>query len=188
LEFTPAGLVYTLEGPLGAPEEDVSQADVTTWTTFQTPSSDSRTRPQKGQRVLVVEDEPFIAMELQALLESEGHTVVGPALNLERARKLVDGEQFDLVLLDINMGDEKSTPIAIELLDLGISFAFVTGYADAGFMPSRLQAVPRINKPYGLDEIREIIDILTRGAVTDPGSLPSADSPSGLDGTRAGST
>src|SRR5262249_52948792 len=111
-----------------------------------------------------VEDEPLVAIELQAILEEAGHTVVGPAMNLARGLEFVRNDRFDIALLDISLGREKSFPIALELLRREIPFAFVTGYTDLNSVPEELRAAPRVKKPYGVDEIRTALRVLGTGS------------------------
>ena len=61
-------------------------------------------------RVLVVEDEALIAMDLQALLEEAGYQVLGPANSSAAALALIDNEEPDVALLDVNLG--RSTLLA----------------------------------------------------------------------------
>ena len=160
ISFEPEGLVYTLEGPLTALEEFTPKE------LGSTAQVDGRARPdispgsgrsQKQLRILVVEDEPLVAIELQSVLEGEGHAVVGPAMNLARGLDLARADGFDLAFLDISLGEEKSFPIARELARKRIPFAFVTGYTDINAVPEELRSATRIQKPYGIDDIRRAI-------------------------------
>jgi DNA-binding NarL/FixJ family response regulator len=104
-----------------------------------------------------VEDEPLVAIELQSVLEGEGHAVVGPAMNLARGLDLARADGLDLAFLDISLGEEKSFPIARELARRRIPFAFVTGYTDINAVPEELRSATRIQKPYSVDDIRRAI-------------------------------
>ena len=68
-----------------------------------------------GKRVLVVEDEYFVATDLQRALQKEGACVVGPAGDLARGMALLDGEPVDAAVLDVNLEGSVSLPIADEL-------------------------------------------------------------------------
>jgi two-component sensor histidine kinase/DNA-binding response OmpR family regulator len=162
IAFEPEGLVYTLEGPLTALEEfspregnSIAQSDGLI-------RSDAALggASEKRYQILVVEDEPLVAIELQSVLEGEGHTVVGPAMNLARGLDLARADKFDLAFLDISLGEEKSFPIARELARRRIPFAFVTGYTDVNAVPEELRGATRIQKPYGIDDIKSAIDRL----------------------------
>lgn len=164
IAFAPEGLIYTLEGPLCAHDDSVSaDAIVHSEVLIKPGGSIAKSRQEARHRILVVEDEPLVAIELQAVLEGEGHTVVGPAMNLARGLELIRNDRFDMALLDISLGKEKSFPLAAELLRLGIPFAFVTGYTDINSVPEELRIAPRVKKPYGLEDIRSAIDHLRSG-------------------------
>jgi two-component sensor histidine kinase len=113
-----------------------------------------------GKRILIVEDEPLVAMQLQAELERAGLRVVGPVGSLALGMAAVANELFDAALLDVSLGREISTPIADRLLDKRIPFAFATGYADVGLLPAHLRRIVRLSKPYAADEVRQVLDSL----------------------------
>jgi|FEC22Drversion2_1045045.scaffolds.fasta_scaffold00023_46 CheY-like chemotaxis protein len=95
-----------------------------------------------GTRVLVVEDEFLIAMEIEAALEAAGAIVVGPAPSLEAACSLARNGDIDAAILDVNLGDEHVFPAA-ELLDQrGIPYIFHTAYP-----PKELEGRPVCVKP-----------------------------------------
>jgi two-component sensor histidine kinase/DNA-binding response OmpR family regulator len=162
ITFEPGGLVYMLEGPLVALEDTAAKdpppfrAD-TRMKLVAGPGGDG----SGSHRILVVEDEPFVAIELQAVLESEGHTVVGPAMNLAHGLELARGQNFELALLDISLGQEKSFPIASELASRAIPFVFVTGYTDIQAVPEELKSATRVQKPYRIEDIRRAIELAT---------------------------
>ncbi|MBF9234470.1 response regulator [Microvirga alba] len=97
-------------------------------------------------RVLILEDDPFIALDLQTILENEGHEIVGVSDSLVEARRYLD-ETFDCALLDIDLIDGKSFGVAAELLERQIPFAFVTASPPAE-VPHFLQLVLFIPKPF----------------------------------------
>ena len=78
--------------------------------------------------VMIVEDEPLIAMMMEALVEDVGGTAHGPYANLPAAFKALEtGAQVDVALLDCNLGREHSWPLADALAARGIPFAFTSG-------------------------------------------------------------
>ena len=113
--------------------------------------------PSRGSRILVIEDEALVALQLQADLESAGHKVVGPARSLQAGMSLVDREEIDVALIDVSLGRETSAPIADRLLARNVPFAFVTGYSDTAMLPEHLRAMPRLIKPYGLSDVQRIL-------------------------------
>lgn len=100
----------------------------------------------EGKRVLVVEDEWFIADEMRDALERCGATVVGPAPDVEAARELVHAGGFDCAVLDINLHGEQVFELARELKAKDQPFVFATGYG-ANFVPEDLSTAPRFEKP-----------------------------------------
>ena len=106
-------------------------------------------------RVLVVEDEPIVAMSLEDILESLGHAPVGPAGRLSEGLAIAEAEPLDAAILDINLGDgERSTPIAEALRRRGIVFAFASGYNS---VPEGFEGTPLIGKPYREGDIDAVL-------------------------------
>jgi CheY-like chemotaxis protein len=99
------------------------------------------------RRVLVVEDEFFLAEDLANALRAAGADVIGPAPSIDAALDLLDeAEQLDGAILDINLQGEKAYPVADALLERMIPFVFATGY-DPAHIPPRYDTVPRCYKP-----------------------------------------
>src|ERR1700687_5513892 len=100
-----------------------------------------------GLRVLVLEDEPLIAMVLIDTLEAAGGEVVGPAHDVEQALNLMAVSSIDLAVLDVNLGSgTTSAPVADCLKKNGIPFIFATGYGEKGLRVFDREQV-RIDKP-----------------------------------------
>ena len=100
----------------------------------------------QGQRVLVIEDEPLIALDLTHILSDAGAIPVGPATTVEDALELMAATDFDAALLDANLGGKPVDALAAELTRLGTPFAFVTGYG-RDWLPTAFQGVPVVTKP-----------------------------------------
>lgn len=98
-------------------------------------------------RILILEDDPLLALNLQWLLEGSGHEVAGPCGTLAEAGRLVDAA-LDFAFLDIDLPDGKSFPIAHSLGDRRVPFAFLSASREAD-LPPALRHVPFIAKPYG---------------------------------------
>jgi PAS domain S-box-containing protein len=157
--FEPEGLVCTIRGEfIGRAERSIAgvrshpEAVSVELCHQSVPPGDPLCR-----RILIVEDEPFVALQLQSDLESEGHQVVGPASNLAEGLELAQSEGFDAALVDVRLGRDTSASIADELLARRIPFAFATGYADTSMLPEHLRSVPRLKKPYALDDVRSVV-------------------------------
>lgn len=99
-----------------------------------------------GLRILVVEDEPLVAMLIEDLLLELGCKVVGPAGTVAQALALAD-TRLDGALLDVNLGVEQSYPVADKLAADGVPFAFVTGYGRHGLTGQHTER-PTIPKPF----------------------------------------
>jgi CheY-like chemotaxis protein len=106
-------------------------------------------------RILVLEDEPIIAMALEELLEDDGAQPVVVA-TLAQAFEAIEGEPFDAAILDINVHGEKSYPVGERLLEEGVPFVFASGYGDT-LGPPGLAHVPTVTKPYNSSEIAAAI-------------------------------
>lgn len=124
------------------------------------------TRDTGEVRVLVLEDEPLIAMLVVDILTDAGFTVVGPAHDLEQAKTLIDAQAIDIAVLDINLGPGvTSAPIADCLEQRGIPFILGTGYGDAALRPVD-RTRPRLSKPYNEAEFISLVSKVLSTAST----------------------
>ena len=117
---------------------------------------------QSPKRVLVVEDEMVISMLVEAMLAELGHTVVGPAPTLAAALNLARSKagEFDVAILDINLGGERSFPVAHLLSDQGAPFIFATGYGSRGLDEPFRDAIT-LNKPFQLQDLAAALERAT---------------------------
>ena len=111
-----------------------------------------QTRLFSGRRILVVEDEYFLADETRCRLEDFGAIVVGPTANVRRALDLIAQEQIDAAILDVHLGDELVFSVADELKAREINFVFATGY-DPSCMPAKYKESALFEKPTELAKI-----------------------------------
>ena len=82
----------------------------------------------KKNCVLIVEDDAFIALDIEDVLREAGFLITGPAATVQEALTLLQGsERPDVALLDYNLGDETSIPVAHKLEEMGIPFLFLSG-------------------------------------------------------------
>ena len=101
--------------------------------------------PLAPLRVLVVEDEPLVAIMLEDALQDFGYQVVGPVENLKAAIQLAASERLDAAVLDINIDGTISEAVADQLMARSIPFLLVSGYQrDLGL---RFGNVPLLRKP-----------------------------------------
>ena len=105
-----------------------------------------------GKRILVVDDEPLIAMEIVSNLREAGCEVVGPAATLERAMPLIGNDAFDAALLDGNLGGRPVDELAAALTRRNIPFAFITGYGRDG-LPKAFKHAMLISKPFNRQQL-----------------------------------
>lgn len=116
---------------------------------------------ERRLRVLVVEDEMLVAMNIEDMLLDLGHEVAGLASRLEPALSLARDAQFDLAMLDVNLAGEPSFPVAALLAGRGIPYLFATGYGAKG-IPDEYRSAPVLQKPFranDLDQALRAIDI-----------------------------
>jgi ActR/RegA family two-component response regulator len=119
--------------------------------------SDHGTRRMKSsqlanKRVLVVEDDYLVAMDIARALERAGAEVIGPAPAVAAALDALERTVPDGAILDINLGGEMAFPVADALIALGVPFIFATGY-DAQVIPVRFTHVKRCEKPMASEQI-----------------------------------
>ena len=124
-----------------------------------------------GKRVLVVEDEPILAMSIEDMLSDFGCIAVGPALSVSDALAMAREEEIDAALLDINMGNGLSFQIADVLLERGVPFCFATGYGAAG-VPAALCFVPVLPKPFTTHSLKAVLSELLEKWVEPKGKVP----------------
>jgi CheY-like chemotaxis protein len=105
-----------------------------------------------GKTILVLEDEPIIAMALEDHLEFAGAVPV-VAATLAQAHEAVERQQLDAAILDVNVHGEKSYAVAESLSARGIPFVFASGYGDT-LHQAEFAQVPTVTKPYNLEAIR----------------------------------
>lgn len=111
-----------------------------------------------GRRILVVEDEAMIALDLHEALRDCGATIVGPAGTPDEALAIIQDGKIDCALLDIKLGDEDVSAVAAALESLGVPIIFVTAYGGVR-LPREFEFRPLVSKPY---EQRALIDLIVR--------------------------
>lgn len=108
---------------------------------------DADTPPMAGHRVLLVEDDYFIATNMQSEFEQVGAQVLGPVPSVRAALALIDATpDIDAAILDINVQEEMVFPVADALQARGVPFLFATGY-ERTVIPQRFAHVRHHEKP-----------------------------------------
>jgi PAS domain S-box-containing protein len=160
MNFAPEGYQFDFQGDLSTRAQMVGTRHIAIVPRSRGPLAAANIPAAAGCRILLIEDEALIAMQLKLDLEAQGHTVVGPYSQLSESLRAASQSDFDIALVDINLGADNSAPIA-EILDQRmIPFAFTTGYHDLVFLPPRLREYPHLTKPYNPADVRDLIAML----------------------------
>lgn len=111
--------------------------------------------PLAGRRVLIVEDEVLIALDIESALEDRGAEVTGPVTRLADGLAAATDENsvFDCAVLDINLQGEEVFPIAEVLERRGVPFLFHTGHGDSKTLRKQFANAPVCNKPFQTERL-----------------------------------
>lgn len=113
------------------------------------PPPDDHGKPLESKNVLLVEDSLIVAMDAEDILNLLGASRVTACATIRSATEELDSpEPFDLAILDINLGDQTSVPVARALLARNIPFIFATGYGEQAQLPPEMSGTPVVQKPY----------------------------------------
>jgi DNA-binding response OmpR family regulator len=104
-------------------------------------------------RILVVEDEPLLAMLLKESVTELGHEVAGAAATVDQALAMLDDSTIELALLDFSLGHQTtSVPVAVRLQESGIPFLYLSGHRTLG-EEGAFPPAPLLTKPFSLDQL-----------------------------------
>jgi two-component sensor histidine kinase len=167
VDYLPGGITCVIRLPL---------AEVATASSFKTKArrrgaEATETSERVVRRILVVEDESLVAMEIEAQLEEAGYEVIGPAATAERAMHLIAEAKPEVALVDGNLHGRRSDEVASELTKRKIPFAFATGYGRAGLPPAFGETMI-LSKPFSRDRLLHVVKVLLAEA-DDPGHVVS---------------
>ncbi len=160
------GITWQISLPLPGP--DVYGAStvaerVKSLAATEAPSSPAKRPPLAGRRLLVIEDEPLVALDIVAGLEDAGAEILGPAGTERDALRLIDTEMADAALLDANLHGRPVDQVAAALARRRIPFVFVSGHSrDA--LPAGFAEAPLIGKPFSHRKLVEIVADLLQPA------------------------
>jgi len=101
-----------------------------------------------GAHVLLVEDQALIALDAEDYLRVRGAARVTIAATADAALRQVEVERPDVAVLDVNLGDHTSAPVADLLASLGVPFIVASGHGDASALAESLRSAPIASKPY----------------------------------------
>jgi two-component SAPR family response regulator len=110
-----------------------------------------------GKRVLVVEDEFFVALELELMIHNLGGAVAGPVAHLDAARTVMLQDKINCAILDVKLDGNTSLPLADELIASGVPVILASGY-DSDQLPSRFANTPKLGKPISIDELARVLE------------------------------
>ena len=105
-----------------------------------------------GRSILIVEDEPLIAMMLEDFLDSLGHTVAATCETVADALARVGQGGFDIAIIDVNLNGERVWPVADRLAAAGVPYVLATG-GHIEPPPPEHAGAPVLSKPFTLDAI-----------------------------------
>ena len=115
-----------------------------------------------ARRLLIVEDELLVALDIETILSDAGLVVLGPVSSASEALTLIADGGPDAALLDANLGGEPITEVARSLSERGIPFAYVTGYGRES-LPEGYEA-PIVTKPFDAGQLLAAVRYLLDGA------------------------
>lgn len=125
-----------------------------------------------GLRVLVVEDDYFIAEEICSTLRNNGAEVLGPSPDIEHGLDMVKNHRIDCAVLDINLHGNLAFNLASELQQRGTPAIFATGY-DGSVLPDAFSGCVRLEKPVNLTALLHAVQTLCAGSAR---QLPGSES------------
>ena len=127
-----------------------------------------------GLRILLVEDDILIAMDMEDLLIDLGCEVIGPFARLEPALQAAADTQLDGALLDLNLQGELSFPVINTLNDRDIPLIVCSGYVELPQLRERLHDIPTLGKPC---DHSKLVDLMRRVFTNESTVAARADRP-----------
>jgi PAS domain S-box-containing protein len=112
-----------------------------------------------GKRILLIEDEPLVAMDLEELIRTAGCRIAATAATVAAAMHAVETTPCDAALLDANLGGESVDEIAAALVRKGIPFAFASGHG-AEALPPAFRDAPILGKPFEPEQVLAVLAAL----------------------------
>jgi CheY-like chemotaxis protein len=114
----------------------------------------------KGHDILLVEDSLIIALDAEDIATRLGADTVTTAATVNGALDSIDVSRPTVAMLDINLGDRNSYPIADRLAELNIPFLFATGYGEQANLPMEHRGRLVVQKPYTIENVARAMDAL----------------------------
>jgi PAS domain S-box-containing protein len=167
-DWRPEGLRCTISVPRAGDSESQSLS-VTRPTNVHPPG-------MSGRYIMVVEDEPLVAMVLEKELEDLGLSVAGVCGSVAEAIRLLDRQTPEAAILDVNLGGELVYPVAEALLQRNIPFVFITGYGQES-IDKRFSSIRVLEKPVERDVLRSAFRLAVNSHDGDGSAQFSDDAP-----------
>ncbi len=108
------------------------------------------------QKILLIEDEPMIAMLLEDFIDMAGHEACGPVETVDGALAAIEAGGFGAAIMDINLNGQKAWAVAEALRVRAIPFAISSGAADSE-IPEEYTDAPLLKKPYMLADVESAL-------------------------------
>jgi DNA-binding response OmpR family regulator len=110
-----------------------------------------------GLRILVLEDEFLIAMDVEQLCRDYGAGDVVIARDLAEIDQQDVVARFDAVIVDLMLGGASTRDFAAQLRESGVAFVFASGYSDAEEIKASFPGIRLVTKPYSGDDLIEAV-------------------------------
>lgn len=110
---------------------------------------------RRAPRVLIVEDELFIGLLIEETVRLIGFKISAIADNISKANLELNKRNFDVVLLDLNIGGKYSTELADRVIKAKVPLVFITGY-DYLIEPRHAQ-IPVLQKPFSAAQLNALL-------------------------------
>lgn len=107
-------------------------------------------KPLTGLRVLILEDEFLIAMDVEQLCRDSGAEDVAIMRNLDQVDESL---RFDVAIVDLMLAGVSTLDFARQIYDRGVPFVFASGYNDLEEIAERFPDVAVVSKPYAGDDL-----------------------------------
>ena len=148
---------------------------------MKTPNHDSEMPPL---RILVVEDEGLIALNLELIQRRFGCEIIGPVSRVDDIVSTARAHRPDGAFLDVNLRGRKVFDVLPEMIGLGVPCVLSSGYDDPMLFPSAYRDMPRIAKPFDEGELRRAC--LEFGALAEARQVSVAEARAGQPGEGQG--
>ncbi len=108
-------------------------------------------------RILILEDEVLVGLDMSLELQDHGYQCLGPATTIDQAMALINAHDVAFAILDANLDGKSSAPVAERLSQDGTPFVYVSGY-EARYVSEHLPEAPLLPKPWRIEELKPLMD------------------------------